>query len=348
MRGTKAVLLAGGLGTRLRPLTNAVPKPLVPVANRPLISYSLAMLGRGGVEEAILACGYKAGRLREGIAALGGLGLDVTIVEEPEPLGTAGGIRNALPAADGPFVAMNGDQIMDVDVRALLESHVARNADLTIVVRRVPDVAAYGLVPCDDGGRVLEFGEKRPRDPTGRNLINTGMYVFDPSVLEAIPEGESYSNERQLFPGLIRDGRRVFAFPMSEGAFWADVGTPANYLEANAELLNGALPAAEVATVASSAAISPDSAVLPPVSLAAHCRIDPGTEVGPDVSVGERAIVERGAAVRSSILWPSSAVGAGCRLANVIVSPGHRVPAGTTFEAEEATILPQEPGEDAG
>jgi NDP-sugar pyrophosphorylase family protein len=214
-------LLAGGRGTRLRPLTNEVPKPLVPVANRALISYPLAMLGRGGVQEAILACGYMADRLREGIERMDDLGLTVRLVEEKEPLGTAGAVRNALPTADGPFIVMNGDQIIDLDVRALLTAHRERNAELTIVVRRVPDVSSFGLVLCDDEGRVREFGEKRPRDPTGHNLINTGMYVFSPRVLAAIPEGRPCSNECRLFPELIREGMRVLAFRMQDVANWA-------------------------------------------------------------------------------------------------------------------------------
>lgn len=348
MGGTKAVLLTGGLGTRLRPLTNKVPKPLVPVANRALISYPLTMLRRGGVKEAVLACGYKADELRAGIERLGNLGLAVRFVEEDEPLDTAGAVRNALTRADGPFIVMNGDQIMDVDVRALLAGHERRKADLTIVVRRVPDVSAYGLVPCDDQARVQEFGEKRPFDPTGRNLINTGMYVFSPSVLAEIPEGRPYSNERQLFPALIRDGRRVFASRMSEEAFWADVGTPANYLEADRDLLNGALRGVAPATVARGAQVSPDATLAAPVSLADRCEVGPGTEVGPNVSVGEGATIGEAAVVRDSILWPSSQVGACSRLANVIVGPGHRLPEGTVLEPDEAAIIPGDnDGDDA-
>jgi mannose-1-phosphate guanylyltransferase len=237
---------------------------------------------------------------------------------------------------------------MDADVRALLEAHARREADLTIVVRRVPDVSPYGLVPCDDEGRVKEFGEKRAMDPTGQNLINTGMYVFSPQVLDEIPAGQRYSNERDLFPSLIQQGWRVFAFRLPPEAFWADVGRPENYLDTNARLLEGALSGVEVATVAPEAKVSPESKAQSPVSLAPGCRIAPGTEVGPRVSVGERAVIERGSLVRDSILWPSSRVGEGCRLANLIVGPGHEVPPGTTLEPEQATILAETPnGEDA-
>ena len=325
---TRAVLLAGGLGTRLRPLTYAEPKALAPVANRPLIAYSLRMLRRGGVEEAILASGYMARRLRAALEGEQEDGLRVRCVDEPEPLDTAGAIRHALPAADCPFIAMNGDQIMDVDVRALLEAHQARQADLTIVVRRVEDVSAFGLVVCDAEDRIEAFLEKRPRDPSGRNLVNSGMYVLSPSVLEAIPAGRPCSNERELFPGLVKAGARVYAFRMSDDAYWADVGTPAKYLDANARILSGALPWADPPSDPASASdIAPDA------------RVAPSARIGPRVSVGAGATVGERAAVQDSILWPGALVEEGCRLANVIVGPACRVPAGTVIAGEDTAII---------
>ncbi len=325
---TQAVLLAGGLGTRLRPLTHAEPKPLAPVANRPLISYSLRMLRRGGVGEAILASGYRAARLREALEGEREDGLRVRCVDEPEPLDTAGAIRHALPAADGAFVAMNGDQIMDVDVRALLEAHAARGADLTIVVRRVADVSAFGLVLCDAEDRVEAFLEKRPTDPSGRNLVNSGMYVFSPTVLEAIPAGRPCSNERELFPGLVKAGAHVLAFRMSDDAYWADVGTPAKYLDANGRVLSGALPWADAPSDPAAAS-----------DIAPGARVEASARIGPRVSVGEGAVVGPGAVIADSILWPGALVEEGCRLANVIVGPAARVPARTTIVCEGAAIV---------
>ena len=325
---TRAVLLAGGLGTRLRPLTYVEPKPLAPVANRPLISYSLRMLRRGGVDEAILASGHMADRLREALEGEREDGLVVRCVDEPEALDTAGGVKNALPEADAPFVAMNGDQIMDVDIRALLEAHESNRADLTIVVRRVEDVSAFGLVQCDEGYRIEAFLEKRPEDPTGRNLVNSGLYVFSPSVLDAIPAGQPYSNERELFPGLVEAGARVFAFPMLSEAYWADVGTPAKYLDANRRILDGALPWADAPS-------DPERSS----DIAPGARVARTAEIGPGVSVGAGAVVEEGAAVANSILWPGAIVEAGCRLANVIVGPGCRVPARTVITCEGAAIV---------
>jgi len=325
---TRAVLLAGGLGTRLRPLTYAAPKCLAPVANRPLVSYSLRMLRRGGVDEARLASGYMAERLREALEGEQPDGLQVRCIAEPDALDTAGAIRYALPQSEGAFVAMNGDQIMDVDVRALLEAHEARGADLTIVVRRVEDVSAFGLIACNEDGRIEAFLEKRPHDPTGRNLVNAGMYVLSPSALEAIPEGRPCSNEREFFPTMATSGARVFAYRMPDGAYWADVGTPEKYLDANGRILAGALPWAD-----------PPSDPTAESDLAPGARVAPSARIGPRVAVGAGAVVGDGARLRDSILWPGAQVGAGCRLANVIVGPDHRVPPGTAIEGEAAIIL---------
>ncbi|MBM3497478.1 MAG: NDP-sugar synthase [Armatimonadetes bacterium] len=325
---TQAVVLAGGLGTRLRPLTLIEPKPLVPVANRPLISYALRMVRRGGGREAILASGYMAGRLREVLEGEQPDGLRVRCVEEPEPLDTAGAIRFALSAAEGAFIALNGDQILDVDVRALLDAHQARQADVTIVVRRVEDVSPFGLIQSDAAGRIEAFLEKRPEDPTGRNLVNAGMYVFAPSVLEAIPRGRPYSNEADLFPQLIQAGATVCAFRMPDEAYWADVGTPRKYLDANAAVLCGALPWADPPSDPGSAS-----------DIAPSARVAPSARIGPHAAVGAGAAVGANTAVRDSILWPGAVVEEGCRLANVIVGPGGRVPAGTVIEGPEASII---------
>lgn len=328
MPATRAVLLAGGLGTRLRPLTYVEPKPLVPVANRPLIGYSLRMLRRGGVEEAILASGHMAKRLREALEGTREDGLLVRCVDEPEALDTAGAVRNALPQADAPFIVMNGDQIMDVDVRRLLEAHERNRADLTIVVRRAEDVSAFGLVQCDGDLRIEAFLEKRREDPTGRNLVNAGLYVFSPCVLEAIPPAQPYSNEHDLFPGLVEAGARVFAFPMSSEAYWADVGTPAKYLDANRHILEGALPWA-------GAPSSPERFS----DIAPEAWVAPAAQIGPHVAIGPGAEVCENAVVTNSILWPDAVIETGCRLTNVIVGPGCRVPARTIITCEGGAIV---------
>jgi len=336
--GTRdAVLLVGGQGERLRPLTDTVPKPLVLVANRPLIWYTIEMLRRGGVGEVALACGYKAGRLREGVERLGDLGVAIRFVEEEPPLDTAGAVRNGAEGYRETFIAMNGDQIMDVDVRAVVAAHRERGAVLTIVLRRVADISAFGLVRCDDQWRVLEFREKGAQDETGRNLINSGMYVFEPRVLDRIPAGVRYSNERQLFPELIVAGEPVYAVPISEGAYWVDVGTAQSYLAANAAILRGALPHVP-ALRAEEVDLSPQAELSGPVSLASACRIGPGARIGPDTSVGEGALIERDSVVRNSIVWPSARIGAGADLDGAIIGPHCHIPTGSTIRGPTIVV----------
>jgi mannose-1-phosphate guanylyltransferase len=322
-----AVLLVGGLGTRLRPLTEVVPKPLVPVANRPLVWYPIEMLRQGGIRKLTLACGYRTDRLREGLQHVVGDDTSVRVVEEKELLGTAGGVRNAAQGVSSTFIAMNGDQIVGLDVPALLAAHRAHEAAVTLVLRPVADISPYGLVLCDGEGRVTGFREKVDRDPTGRNLINAGIYVFEPQVLEAIPEGQVYSNEYDLFPRLVAEGERVYAHLAAREAYWADVGTPANYLAANDALLGGALPWAPP-VLSESAEVAADAEVVRPVSLAAGCRIASGARVGPGTSVGEDARIGAGAEVRRSIIWPDAEIGEGAQLDQMIVGPGHIVPPG--------------------
>jgi len=336
--GTRnAVLLVGGQGERLRPLTDSVPKPLVLVANRPLIWYAVEMLRRGGISEVTLACGHKPGRLREGMERLGDLGVAIRFVEEDPPLDTAGAIRNGALGCRDTFVAMNGDQIMDADVRGVVARHQEHRAVLTIVLRRVSDISAFGLVRCDDQWRVVEFREKGAQDETGRNLINSGMYVFEPRVLDRIPAGVRYSNERQLFPELIAAGEPVYAAPMSEDAYWADVGTPQSYLAANAAILRGALPHVPMLR-AEDADLSPHADLSGPVSLASGCYVAPGARVGPDTSIGEGALIERDVVVRNSIIWPSARIGAGADLDGAIVGPGCHVPPGSTVRGPTMVI----------
>ncbi len=326
----RAVLLVGGQGTRLRPLTYSVPKHLAPVANRPLIYYPLECLRRGGVREVTLACGYKADQLRDGMARVGVRDLAIRFVEEDTPLGTAGAVRQGAEGYDETFIAMNGDQIVDVDVPALLAAHRERGAALTIVVRRVPDISAYGLVVCDDDLRIRGFVEKVSRDETGRNLINSGVYVLEPHLVERIPAGVAYSNEYELFPDVVSSGEPVYAYPLPEAAYWADVGRPENYLAANAALLAGALTWAPP-PMSEDVAIASEAKLMPPVSLAAGCRIGPGARVGPSVSVGEGAVIGASAVVRDSILWRGAEIGDGAELDQAIVGPGHRVAPGATI-----------------
>ncbi|MEI6502103.1 MAG: NDP-sugar synthase [Armatimonadota bacterium] len=235
----QAVLLVGGLGTRLRPLTYALPKALIPVANLPLIAYEIIPLARAGVKQIIFAMGYKADLLREHLGDGSDYGTEFVYVEEHERLDTAGAISNVADHLDGPFFCCNGDMIYDVDLGAFAQDHLRREALVTYCLRRTDDISHFGLIQWQDDGRVTAFKEKVAVDETGRNTVNSGFYLMSPEVLDYIPPGVPYSNETQLFPDLLGRGLPLYAHVPQRDGYWADVGRFDTYLQANGEVLEG-------------------------------------------------------------------------------------------------------------
>lgn len=314
----KALILVGGKGTRLRPLTNDIPKPAVTLVDRPFLQYMTEWLARFGVEEIVLACGFLPDRMREilGDGEPGGPRLRYLV--EPEPLGTAGAIRFAAEHLDGTFLALNGDSLTDLDLSPLLAQHRESGAKASLGLYRVDDPAAFGLVLRDEDGWVTDFLEKpEPDTPEAARAasiaspeVSAGIYVLEPEVLDLIEPGRKVSIEREIFPALV--GHGLAACPL-EG-YWQDIGTPERYLAATWDILEG-----RVDTRAPHAA----DAVL----------IDPGATVSDAASIGPRAVIgpgcviEAGAQIESSVIHAGSTVGGGARLSDCVVSPGANVPA---------------------
>ncbi|MBK5228714.1 MAG: NDP-sugar synthase [Actinobacteria bacterium] len=293
----KALILAGGMGTRLRPLTNTRPKHLLPIANRPHIEHVFDLLQRHGVDEVVLLTSYLAEAFETTVGQAASRGLAVHVTHEEEPLGTAGALRNAEEfASDGTFLVFNGDVLMDIDLGEVLEFHRDRGAEATIVLTPVDDPSAYGVVPTEQGGRVLGFIEKPPRDEATTNLINAGIYVLEPSVLERIPRGEVWSAERQLFPGLVEEGARLFA--VAAESYWMDIGTPEKFLQANLDALSGRYRDAQLPELTGGSLIGEGA------------KIDGDAQVS-SASIGEDAEIEAGAVVEESVLMPRAVVEAG-------------------------------------
>ena len=231
----QAVILAGGLGTRLRPLTLERPKPVVPLLNVPFLSYQLGLLGAHGVRDVILSISHRSEAIRE-IMARERLGaVRLRDVVERDPLGTAGGVRNAADLVDGRVVVMNGDVLTELDLTAMLQAHEARGAAATIYLMPVDNPTAYGLVELEPDGRVRRFLEKPGWEEVTTNTVNAGVYVLERDLLELIPKGEAYSMEREFFPLLLERGVPFYGF-VSPG-YWVDIGTPAKYFQAQQDLL---------------------------------------------------------------------------------------------------------------
>jgi mannose-1-phosphate guanylyltransferase len=326
----QAIVLVGGEGTRLRPLTASTPKPALTLVDRPFLAYMIEWLAGHGVGEVVLACGFLPDVLREALAGEEErAGVTIRYVAEPEPRGTAGAIRFAADELgerlEERFLALNGDVLTDLDLTALLRAHEERGARATIGLHPVEDSSAYGLVRCGDRGEVLEFLEKTGRRAPGE--VNAGMYVLERSVLELVPPGENVSIERDVFPRLVGDG----LYGLRLDGYWMDIGTPDRYLQATWDILEGRVetrvePTAPGMLVAAGAQVAAGARVGPRAVLGPGCRVGAGSEVRESVLLGDCAVGE-GARVTGSILAPGVEVAAGARLDGVVAAADERVPA---------------------
>ncbi len=234
MKVRQAVVMVGGMGTRLRPLTENKPKPMLSVADKPCIWYLMRSLARAGIEEVILACGYKPGMM-EALGDGSDLGIRIIYSYEDEPLGTAGAMKNVESRLDDVFVAANGDVFADIDVRKEIEAHFEHDdAVITIALTAVENPCEFGIARVDDEGRILEFKEKPKPEEVFSNLINAGVYIVDKSVLEKVPAGKFFDFSKDLVRILMEEDRRIQSYRLS--GVWMDVGRPHDLLEANLEV----------------------------------------------------------------------------------------------------------------
>jgi mannose-1-phosphate guanylyltransferase len=325
----KAVVLVGGFGTRLRPLTLTTPKQMLPVIDRPMLEHVIGGLAGHGVDEVTLSLGYKEDVFREAYPDATCAGIALNYAVEPEPLDTAGAVRFAAEAAgiDETFIVVNGDVVTDLDVRALWERHHAVGAEGTIALTPVDDPSRYGVVPTDDDGRVLGFVEKPPRGEAPTNWISAGTYVLEPTVLGRIAAGRRVSIERETFPELVADGG---LWAVQSQAYWVDAGTPATYLQIQMDLLDG-VRGQRVEGVASSAAIAPGASVEHSVVMA-DASIGTGALIRDSV-ISPGATIETDAAVEGSIVGPGAIVGAGANVTGMsMIGDGAVVGAGAALD----------------
>ncbi|HET7573992.1 MAG TPA: NDP-sugar synthase [Solirubrobacterales bacterium] len=326
----QAIVLVGGEGTRLRPLTESVPKPALTLVDRPFLAYMVEWLAGHGVTEVVLACGFLPDVLREALAGEEErAGVSIQYVVEPERRGTAGAIRFAADELgdrlDERFLALNGDVLTDLDLGALLAAHAERGARATLGLHPVEDAAAYGLVRSGEDGEVLEFLEKTGEHAPGE--INAGMYALERSVLELIPPGEEVSIERDVFPRLVGDGLHGLRLD----GYWMDIGTPERYLQASWDILERRVetrvePTAPGMLVGAGAEVAAGATVGPRAVLGRDCRVGPRAEVRDSVLL-DGCVLGEGARVSGSILSAGVEVGAGATLDGAVVGADERVPA---------------------
>jgi mannose-1-phosphate guanylyltransferase len=318
----EAVILAGGFGTRMMPLTRTRPKPLLPIMNRPMIDHIVMWLP-DGVDRVVLAVNYMADAIREHLDRAD-LGVDVTVVEEDEPLGTGGAFRNSLDEiTSDTFIGLNGDVICSLDMTGMVERHRGRDGVGTIALWEVEDPSRYGVVELDGDDRILSFVEKPAPGEAPSSLINAGAYVLRTDILDLVEPGVRTSLEREVYPRVLDRGLYGYRF----SGFWVDAGTPAAYLEAHRELLDR-VPSSEAGTgdVHSTARVQPHTL------LGEDVRIGAGAEVGPYAVLGDGVSIAGGARVRDSVLLPGARVGTGASLSGCILGEGAEVTAGEVLE----------------
>jgi NDP-sugar pyrophosphorylase family protein len=310
----KAILLAGGKGTRLRPLTLHTPKPVVPIFDRAFLHYQIDLLRQlPEIDEVILSLNYQPRRIEEVFGDSAG-GVKIRYVVEPSPLGTGGAIRYAAQGITETLVVFNGDVMTSVDVSAVVTRHRQHQAKATIVLTPVDNPTAYGLVETDADGRVRRFLEKPNPDEITCDTINAGIYILEPDTFDRIPRDVSYSIERAYFPSLIERHEPFLAY--IDRGYWIDIGTPEKYIQVHRDMFDGKFSAGSFAHVdRSKPIVSPEARIDEGATLAAPCFIDAGAHVktgatiGPYTVLGRGVLVEEGADLRDTIVWPNTRIG---------------------------------------
>jgi mannose-1-phosphate guanylyltransferase len=314
----KAILLAGGKGTRLRPLTIHTPKPIVPIFNRPFLHYQLDLLKQvPEIDEVILSLNYQPRRIEEIFGDGSDTGLSIRYVVEPAPLGTAGAVRYAGESLRESVVVFNGDVLTQVDLSAVIALHRERRAKATIVLTPVENPSAYGLVETDDAGNIRRFLEKPNADEITCDTINAGIYVLEPETFDRIPKEVPWSIERSFFPSLIERGETFMAYIYR--GYWIDIGTPEKYMQVHADIMDGRYRMPPFATSPSSTWVAPDVRIEEGAVLEGPCFIDEGAivkagaRIGPYSVVGRQCHVEEHAVIDHAIVW------ANCRISQEAV-----------------------------
>ncbi|HMT09252.1 MAG TPA: NDP-sugar synthase [Pyrinomonadaceae bacterium] len=314
----QAVILAGGKGTRLRPLTVYTPKPIVPVANRPFLQYQIEILRKAGVLDITLSLSYQPDKIEMLLGDGSDLGVTLKCITEPNPLGTAGAYRYAADQIRETTVVFNGDVLTDIDIAKLIEQHKSRGATATIVLTPVEDPSRYGLVETTEDGRILRFLEKpKPEElaSLGINTINAGIYILEPEVLDMIEYEVNTSFEYDVFPTLLLENKPFYSYVM-DGEYWRDIGTPESYLEAHHDIMSGKVAGLEneIADFESATAASIDSLSI----IGEGCNIKPNAKIVNSV-LGKNVYVEEKAVIENSVIWSHTRVSSGAQINGAII-----------------------------
>lgn len=332
----RAMVLAAGVGSRLEPLTNQVPKPMVPIANRPVMQHILALTRKHGITEVISNLHYQADKIREYFGDGSKFGIKLEYLFEKELSGDAGGVRACKDFfGKETFIVLMGDLLTDADLTDIVRQHKEKKALASIAIKRMDDVTQFGVVVTNEDGFITGFQEKPKQDEALSNHISTGIYILEPEVFDYMPATGTYGFGRQLFPSLVQQGLPVLGV-MIDDYYWSDVGTISQYRLANFDALEGNVKV-EVAgrphdhgLVEEGARIATDALIEGKIYLGRNSRIDAGVKIRGSVLVGDDCHIEAGAELEDTIVWSSTTIGRGARLTNCVVGSDCTVQAGTT------------------
>ncbi len=320
----QAIVLVGGEGTRLRPLTFGTPKPMVPIMNVPFLARTLERLYEVGIRDVILPAGYMPQAITEYFGDGSRLGMKITYVIEDEPLGTAGAIKNVEQHINGPFFVLNGDVLTSLDLQAMIDYHKEKGGLGALHLIKVEDPSAFGCVVHDESGRISQFVEKPPKGTEPTNEVNAGTYLLEPEVLKMIPPGRNVSIERETFPKILAGNHALYAYTTDD--YWIDLGRPEHYLSAHRDILNGTMPLRlEPGINGPGKSTAHGSNVIAPVFIGDGVQIDDTAKVGPNVVLGDGCIVDAGARIEDSVLWDNVTVQRGATIEEAIIASGARV-----------------------
>ena len=333
----KALILAGGKGTRLRPLTVHTPKPVVPVLNRPFLSYQLNLLAKSGVKDVTLSLSYQPHKIEEVMGDGSDQGVRLKYITEPNPMGTAGAYRFATDKTDESVIVFNGDVLTDFSIEEIVERHRDSKADATIALISVEDPSRYGVVETDADGRVKQFIEKPSADEIGSRgsgRVNAGIYVLEPTVWEMIPEGVPRSFEYEIFPEILRRGLNFVSYSL-DGSYFKDIGTLKSYHEAHLDFLSGRINGYELtsssnAEVAATANVDKASILGEGCVVRSNARVT-NSVIGPGVRIDENAVIE------NSVLWSECRVSPSAEIRGAVICRGCHI--GRNVMVSEGSVL---------
>jgi mannose-1-phosphate guanylyltransferase len=320
----KAVILIGGQGKRLQPLTDGTPKSMVPVLNKPFMEYTIAYLKQFGIEDIILTLNYLPEAVQGYFGDGSRFGVRLTYCVEREPMGTAGAVKNAEQYLNGTFIVLNGDIFTEMDISDMLTCHRDKGARVTISLSRVDNPSAFGVVETDSTQRVKRFIEKPPLAEAATNWINAGIYILEPEVLEHIPADSHYMFEKGLFPLLLEMGQPVYGYPFN--GYWLDMGNPGKYFSLNADLSLLKTSCPIIGSFGggihhdSDVTIHPSARIEAPLIMGSRCQIGQGVYIKGPVVIGSDCLLEDGASIESAVLWNNVRIGANARLSQCIIS----------------------------